>query len=649
MNHHVFKRLLEYPHAAVFEKSPDDSLAFVLRHPEGARWRIDDGQLDVWAGDLHRVYDLSLWSVGALAAALQSEGFVVQQVNQRFAGMSAMVLVDGQGDQASSDGDHITAFTSLLWVLFSGHASQLDAMHYQIRQALLQMALTTADGQWLDLWGQLYGIMRLPGETDAQYRARIPLEAFRLRVNPRAIEKAILELTGKNVSILEPWTSVFVLDDSELDGDDKTQDENHVGYFFIQPRSLESIDWTDVLEVIERNRPAGVLMLPPEVYNGWHWDTGLDPSVGFSITRIHAAHPVIEDAPLLDWGNYDDRAPTLNYPFMCWRTTFLPGAHVRTPSLPWVNLPWDEHDWRHIKHIYRFSLQSTPAEPPPAQTLLDYLSALPIQSDGSRQTGLYHTTTLLPRVWLAQEESGYEPGHFPTEMWYYRGANPDNYIQYGTQAGVPLIWRVVLASSGGIVLAFLGRRKPDNSPPDERGVIGAATYDLRVNALYDWIDAQEVEWPNVQSGVFAYSWSSGYVSNNAPTSLADFLAAGAEMGRLAMFSFLDPSMILMASSNPVGASYVNSNNGACDTDAANNYLGLGGGITGFQWTGMACDEDEQTNAWVYNTDRGRVNSATVAGQQGVRPCVALDPGCLLVGGSGSLADPFIVGDPVEED
>jgi len=358
MRSHVFKRLLAYPHAAVFDKAPDDSLAFRLRHPDGARWKIDDGWMDAWAGDARHTYDLSAGSVAMLVAALGADGFEVLQTNARFNGLSAMVLVDGAGDQGQSNGDHVTAFTSLLWVLFSGYAAELDVIHYQIRQALLQMVLTTADGEWLDLWGELYGVARLQYETDVAYRLRIPAEAFRLRVNALAIEKAILDITGKVVRILEPWTTVFVLDDSELDGDEKTQDSTHVGYFFIQPESGVSIDWSDVLPVIERNRPAGVLMLPPQVRNSaWIVVDPVYGASGFSIQRRHVGNATTEDLALLDYMNIED-VSTLNCPFMLKRSIRHLGLNVTPPSAPWAATPWVSDDWSFIKYTYSLRHES---------------------------------------------------------------------------------------------------------------------------------------------------------------------------------------------------------------------------------------------------------------------------------------------------
>ena len=80
-----------------------------------------------------------------LAAQLVTDGFTVESLSSQFLGLSAVVLVEGSGDQGQSNGDHITGFTSLLWVLLSGYADEVLGAREQVRQALLQMVIGTAE------------------------------------------------------------------------------------------------------------------------------------------------------------------------------------------------------------------------------------------------------------------------------------------------------------------------------------------------------------------------------------------------------------------------------------------------------------------------------------------------------------------------
>lgn len=354
MNVSTIQRLLAYPHRAVFDIDAEAALVMRIIHADPVRWTVVDGTMRVWAGAAEHVYDLRHISIATLKRSLEEDGFSLIRITAAYDNYSAMAIIEGAGDvQQGANGDHITVFTSLLWALFSCYAEELDVAHYQIKQALLQMVIKTAEGEWLDLWGEVYGIPRNQGELDASYRLRIPAEAFRIRVNALAIEKAILDLTGKDVRILEPWTTIFTLDDSDLDGDDLLQDSEHVGYFFIQPQSSVSIDWSDVLPIIERNRPAGVIMLPPLVRNGAGVIVEPTYRVGFSIKRTHVARAITEDVARLDYMNIEDLS-TLNYPIMNKRSIRNPGRGVTPGAAPWMSTPWQSRPWQDIRYAYHF-------------------------------------------------------------------------------------------------------------------------------------------------------------------------------------------------------------------------------------------------------------------------------------------------------
>lgn len=261
----ALQRLLKYPHAAVFDTGPDAELALRVRHPAGATWAVADETLTVSAGGESSTYDLASHTVGSLAAALQDDGYEVAYLSPTFSPRGASVLVEGAGDQLESNGDHLEAFKSPMWMLFGGYAREIREAEYQAHQALRQMVITQAEGEWLDLWGMLYAEARLPGEQDADYSVRIPKEAFRIRVNRFAIEQAIKDRTGYDVEIREPWRRMFTLDVSQLSGDHHFPDERFYSYFVIHPVARSSIDWSTVLPVIHRNRAAGIEVYSPSV------------------------------------------------------------------------------------------------------------------------------------------------------------------------------------------------------------------------------------------------------------------------------------------------------------------------------------------------------------------------------------------------
>lgn len=303
----TLQRLLKHPHAAVFDKDPLAELVLRVSHAGGSSWVVAAGVLTVVAGGEEFTYQLAGYTVSTLANAMQADGLSVTRVNSQYGHLSALALVEGASDQWLSNGDHLRVFTSLLWALLQGYSREVDAAQEQIRQALLQMVIATAEGEWLDLWGTLYDVPRLAGESDADLRTRIPREAFRLRVNALGIEQAILDATGWVVRIDEPWKDVFTLDQSMLSGPDRFYDGGRYGPHLISPYTRDAVDWGRVLDVIHRNRAAGVMVVGAE--HGILGMAELGPSQVYAgITSGSTGIALYEDRVFLDYMAIEDTA-----------------------------------------------------------------------------------------------------------------------------------------------------------------------------------------------------------------------------------------------------------------------------------------------------------------------------------------------------
>lgn len=299
-------RLLKYPHAAVFDPSPAPELALRLRNPAGLVWEIADASLRLavnplaWDGSQNfgglydwgptrRSYSLLGKTVGELADELRADGHEIAFENADLAERGAHVLIAGAGDQSVSNGDHLQAYTSLMWCLFDAYAVEVDAARYQVGQALRQMVMTQAEGEWLDVWATLYGVPRRANESDAALQARIPAEVFRLRVNGLAIEQAVTDVAGESVTIDEPWKRMFHLSGSALSGSDHLQDGRYYTYHVIQPVGVEGTDWSRVLPVLERNKAAGIEIAVPRVDFPAR-EINLQPPVEYRIERGLVEH-----------------------------------------------------------------------------------------------------------------------------------------------------------------------------------------------------------------------------------------------------------------------------------------------------------------------------------------------------------------------
>lgn len=330
----ALQRLLKYPHAAVFDTSPGAELALRIRNPAGLSWEVAGTTLQLTTGqNLHwdgtftfagiydwgltrREYSLLGKTVGQLADELRADGHDVLFEGQEFAGRSAHVLVMGGGNQEESNGDHVHGYTSLLWSLYSAYAIEVEQAEVAVGQALRQMVLTQAEGDWLDVWAKLYGVPRVSDETDLDLQDRIPKEVFRLRVNGLAIEQAVQDITGETIRLVEPWRRMFTLSESALSGDHHLQDGKYFTYHVIHPVSGAGTDWASVLPVIERNKAAGVDLYAPMVdFGGWH--INLQPPVEY---RIENARTDVRGVGLLssnDWVlgilTLDESEPSINH------------------------------------------------------------------------------------------------------------------------------------------------------------------------------------------------------------------------------------------------------------------------------------------------------------------------------------------------
>lgn len=97
-----------------------------------------------------------------------------------------------------------------------------------LEQAKLEMALDTARGTWLDLWGDTFGVYRVDKETDDKYRIRIIQEI----ISPKNTIPSLKEATSRfletykhqhihptDIKVYEPWTGLLILDErGTLDG-----------------------------------------------------------------------------------------------------------------------------------------------------------------------------------------------------------------------------------------------------------------------------------------------------------------------------------------------------------------------------------------------------------------------------------------------
>lgn len=146
----------------------------------------------------------------------------------------------------------------------------------------IQSSLETATGEFLDRWGDWFGIYREVGEEDDHYREHIIRHTLLPRGTIQSIIDAIkwfLKDNDANIEIYEPWKNIFYTNNSKLNGEDHL-----MGYYYrfaIIDISIDRPFPPEIIDIICAFKPAGVLF-----YVGY--DSGND------ITSEHVKSPYAE-------------------------------------------------------------------------------------------------------------------------------------------------------------------------------------------------------------------------------------------------------------------------------------------------------------------------------------------------------------------
>lgn len=341
----------------VYAQQPEKTLALRIRHAEGLTWEIDGHVLTVTATVGIATFDLREYTIGSLANALLVRWYDVEYRNEAIDHLSAIILMEGAGNQDLSNGDHLYAYTSLLWCLLGATGIPYGDARSAVTAALRQLILPQSRHEWADLFGAIFGIPRDVGESDAAYTQRIIWEVQRRRSNPFAISANIGYRTGYSVSVREPWQEIFALSESPLDDDFHLQGAPIWQYHTAQLVATTGVDWTRVKREANSDRPAGTIFLDPATHyppRGIVVD-GLELTAWQESVRARQVW-MLNSGVLsvnLDLSNYQ---AILNHPFVIYELVMLfcgPPADVA----PWTNPDpaqvlwlggWDTRPWQSL-------------------------------------------------------------------------------------------------------------------------------------------------------------------------------------------------------------------------------------------------------------------------------------------------------------
>lgn len=128
-------------------------------------------------------------------------------------------------------------------------------------ESKLQSSLKTATSEYLDKFGDWFGVYRKTDENDDDYRARIIKYLLLKRGTNNAIIEAIKDYLGKDdidVSVYEPFTNIFYTNKSHLNGEDHL-----MGYYYtfaVINVSIGDYFPVEIIDVINEFKPAGVTL-----------------------------------------------------------------------------------------------------------------------------------------------------------------------------------------------------------------------------------------------------------------------------------------------------------------------------------------------------------------------------------------------------
>nr|DAG96507.1 MAG TPA: Baseplate wedge protein [Herelleviridae sp.] len=151
-----------------------------------------------------------------------------------------------------------------------------EEMNYIERDALeskLQSSLKTATEDYLNKFGEWFGVYRKEKETDSKYRNRIIRYLLLKRGTNNAIIEGIkyyLDKEEVNVKIYEPYKNIFYTNKSKLNSED-----NLMGYYYrFAVINVEIGDYfpQEIVDIINDFKPSGVKLYV--TYDGAYTNTG---------------------------------------------------------------------------------------------------------------------------------------------------------------------------------------------------------------------------------------------------------------------------------------------------------------------------------------------------------------------------------------
>jgi len=151
--------------------------------------------------------------------------------------------------------------STLLSIIISVIEEKIKEIEGISDEALESMILQNSTGEFLDYWGEWYGIPRIMGESDLQYALRILAE---IKLPKQTIDSIktyisnVLNIDKNDISVYEPFRDLIILSEKgTLSGKEKLTDSEYWNWTVIDIKA--PLSYNDyVRTVLQRIKAGGI-------------------------------------------------------------------------------------------------------------------------------------------------------------------------------------------------------------------------------------------------------------------------------------------------------------------------------------------------------------------------------------------------------
>jgi hypothetical protein len=124
----------------------------------------------------------------------------------------------------------------------------------------LECIIKTATGNWLNYWGEWFGIPRHNNEDDPTYRDRLLYAITKSKTTPNSFIEAAKNILGANVDVqvYEPYVDLAKYNISTYNGSSKFQGGNYYNYNIADIIIQDTVITPELIEEIQKIKAAGV-------------------------------------------------------------------------------------------------------------------------------------------------------------------------------------------------------------------------------------------------------------------------------------------------------------------------------------------------------------------------------------------------------